>query len=152
MIVIHLGAFPLCTTVLEWCMSWLTQWPSPVCPNRSTMESHLDTPYNVPDVIVTIANNDIDFVIRWVGWRTGKLPDNFQSGLLELSSYPIEMGMDRVRTVWNILEERIEQQSTAKRPNTSLDVGFKSVEAWDRSEPPRFSLDFQSLISNMFDI
>lgn len=30
------------------------------------MESHLDTPYNVPDVVVTIANNDIDFVIRSV--------------------------------------------------------------------------------------
>ncbi|KAF6271285.1 branched chain keto acid dehydrogenase kinase [Rhinolophus ferrumequinum] len=31
---------------------------------RATMESHLDTPYNVPDVVVTIANNDIDLVIR----------------------------------------------------------------------------------------
>lgn len=31
---------------------------------RATMESHLSTPYNVPDVVVTIANNDIDFVIR----------------------------------------------------------------------------------------
>lgn len=30
------------------------------------MESHLDTPYNAPDVVVTIANNDTDFVIRWV--------------------------------------------------------------------------------------
>lgn len=33
------------------------------------MESHLDTPYNVPDVVVTIANNDTDFVIRWVHAR-----------------------------------------------------------------------------------
>lgn len=38
------------------------------------MESHLDTPYNVPDVVITIANNDIDLVIRfalgasWVVW------------------------------------------------------------------------------------
>ncbi|XP_073648193.1 branched-chain alpha-ketoacid dehydrogenase kinase isoform X4 [Tursiops truncatus] len=31
---------------------------------RATMESHLDTPYNVPDVVITIANNDIDLVIR----------------------------------------------------------------------------------------
>ncbi|XP_021093163.1 3-methyl-2-oxobutanoate dehydrogenase [lipoamide] kinase, mitochondrial isoform X3 [Heterocephalus glaber] len=31
---------------------------------RATMESHLDTPYNVPDVVITIANNDIDFIIR----------------------------------------------------------------------------------------
>lgn len=30
------------------------------------MESHLDTPYNVPDVVITIANNDIDLVIRFV--------------------------------------------------------------------------------------
>lgn len=36
------------------------------CLFRATMESHLDTPYNVPDVVVTIANNDTDFVIRWV--------------------------------------------------------------------------------------
>lgn len=40
------------------------------------MESHLDTPYNVPDVVITIANNDIDLVIRfalswsWVGVDT----------------------------------------------------------------------------------
>lgn len=36
------------------------------------MESHLDTPYNVPDVVITIANNDIDLVIRFapsgLGW------------------------------------------------------------------------------------
>uniref|UniRef100_A0A8D1G2F6 Protein-serine/threonine kinase n=1 Tax=Sus scrofa TaxID=9823 RepID=A0A8D1G2F6_PIG len=31
---------------------------------RATMECHLDTPYNVPDVVITIANNDIDLVIR----------------------------------------------------------------------------------------
>lgn len=31
------------------------------------MESHLDTPYNVPDIVVTIANNDIDLVIRYRG-------------------------------------------------------------------------------------
>lgn len=33
--------------------------------HRATMESHLDTPYNVPDVVITIANNDIDLVIRF---------------------------------------------------------------------------------------
>ncbi|KAK0148766.1 [3-methyl-2-oxobutanoate dehydrogenase [lipoamide]] kinase, mitochondrial [Merluccius polli] len=42
---------------------------------RSTMESHLDTPYNVPDVIVTIANNDTDFVIR-ISDRGGGIPHN----------------------------------------------------------------------------
>uniref|UniRef100_A0A8C5HNM6 Protein-serine/threonine kinase n=1 Tax=Gouania willdenowi TaxID=441366 RepID=A0A8C5HNM6_GOUWI len=40
---------------------------------RATMESHLETPYNVPDVIVTIANNDIDFVIR-ISDRGGGIP------------------------------------------------------------------------------
>ncbi|XP_058483308.1 3-methyl-2-oxobutanoate dehydrogenase [lipoamide] kinase, mitochondrial isoform X1 [Solea solea] len=40
---------------------------------RATMESHLDTPYNVPDVVVTIANNDIDFVIR-ISDRGGGIP------------------------------------------------------------------------------
>uniref|UniRef100_A0A8C6MH86 Protein-serine/threonine kinase n=1 Tax=Nothobranchius furzeri TaxID=105023 RepID=A0A8C6MH86_NOTFU len=42
---------------------------------RATMESHLDTPYNVPDVVVTIANNDIDFVIR-ISDRGGGIPHN----------------------------------------------------------------------------
>lgn len=37
---------------------------SSICIFRATMESHLDTPYNLPDVVITIANNDIDFVIR----------------------------------------------------------------------------------------
>ncbi|XP_072909858.1 branched-chain alpha-ketoacid dehydrogenase kinase isoform X3 [Hemitrygon akajei] len=32
---------------------------------RATMESHLETPYNVPDIVITIANNDIDFIIRF---------------------------------------------------------------------------------------
>uniref|UniRef100_A0A8D3B216 Protein-serine/threonine kinase n=1 Tax=Scophthalmus maximus TaxID=52904 RepID=A0A8D3B216_SCOMX len=42
---------------------------------RATMESHLDTPYNVPDVVVTIANNDLDFVIR-ISDRGGGIPHN----------------------------------------------------------------------------
>ncbi|XP_059828996.1 3-methyl-2-oxobutanoate dehydrogenase [lipoamide] kinase, mitochondrial isoform X3 [Hypanus sabinus] len=32
---------------------------------RATMESHLETPHNVPDIVITIANNDIDFIIRF---------------------------------------------------------------------------------------
>ncbi|XP_036392816.1 3-methyl-2-oxobutanoate dehydrogenase [lipoamide] kinase, mitochondrial-like isoform X2 [Megalops cyprinoides] len=40
---------------------------------RATMESHLETPYNVPDVVVTIANNDTDFVIR-ISDRGGGIP------------------------------------------------------------------------------
>ncbi|XP_022085742.1 3-methyl-2-oxobutanoate dehydrogenase [lipoamide] kinase, mitochondrial-like [Acanthaster planci] len=31
---------------------------------RATVESHLDTPHNLPDVVITIANSDMDFVIR----------------------------------------------------------------------------------------
>ncbi|XP_055513886.1 3-methyl-2-oxobutanoate dehydrogenase [lipoamide] kinase, mitochondrial [Leucoraja erinacea] len=42
---------------------------------RATMESHLKTPYNVPDVVITIANNDIDFVIR-ISDRGGGIPHN----------------------------------------------------------------------------
>uniref|UniRef100_A0A670YMJ8 Protein-serine/threonine kinase n=1 Tax=Pseudonaja textilis TaxID=8673 RepID=A0A670YMJ8_PSETE len=40
---------------------------------RATMESHLDTPYNVPDIIITIANNDIDLIIR-ISDRGGGIP------------------------------------------------------------------------------
>lgn len=39
--------------------------------NRATMESHLDTPYNVPDVVITIANNDIDLIIRFAQIESG---------------------------------------------------------------------------------
>uniref|UniRef100_H3AKR9 Protein-serine/threonine kinase n=1 Tax=Latimeria chalumnae TaxID=7897 RepID=H3AKR9_LATCH len=39
----------------------------------ATMESHLDTPYNVPDIVVTIANNDIDIIIR-ISDRGGGIP------------------------------------------------------------------------------
>lgn len=48
--------------------------PTGIWPAQSLMESHLDTPYNVPDLVITIANNDIDLVIRfalgasWVVW------------------------------------------------------------------------------------
>lgn len=47
--------------------------------HRATMESHLDTPYNVPDVVITIANNDVDLIIRsvlsgsWAGVDRGFL-------------------------------------------------------------------------------
>ncbi|XP_072909859.1 branched-chain alpha-ketoacid dehydrogenase kinase isoform X4 [Hemitrygon akajei] len=40
---------------------------------RATMESHLETPYNVPDIVITIANNDIDFIIR-ISDRGGGIP------------------------------------------------------------------------------
>ncbi|XP_028670859.1 3-methyl-2-oxobutanoate dehydrogenase [lipoamide] kinase, mitochondrial-like [Erpetoichthys calabaricus] len=42
---------------------------------RATMESHMDTPYNVPDIVVTIANNDVDFIIR-ISDRGGGIPHN----------------------------------------------------------------------------
>lgn len=40
---------------------------------RATVESHLDTPMNLPDVVVTIANNDVDFIIR-ISDRGGGIP------------------------------------------------------------------------------
>ncbi|XP_041456486.1 3-methyl-2-oxobutanoate dehydrogenase [lipoamide] kinase, mitochondrial-like isoform X1 [Lytechinus variegatus] len=40
---------------------------------RATIESHLDTPMNLPDVIITIASNDIDFIIR-ISDRGGGIP------------------------------------------------------------------------------
>ncbi|XP_059828997.1 3-methyl-2-oxobutanoate dehydrogenase [lipoamide] kinase, mitochondrial isoform X4 [Hypanus sabinus] len=40
---------------------------------RATMESHLETPHNVPDIVITIANNDIDFIIR-ISDRGGGIP------------------------------------------------------------------------------
>ncbi|KAG8543291.1 hypothetical protein GDO81_025015 [Engystomops pustulosus] len=40
---------------------------------RATMESHIETPYNVPDISITIANNDIDLIIR-ISDRGGGIP------------------------------------------------------------------------------
>ncbi|XP_026859954.2 3-methyl-2-oxobutanoate dehydrogenase [lipoamide] kinase, mitochondrial isoform X2 [Electrophorus electricus] len=49
---------------------------------RATMESHLDTPYNVPDVVVTIANNDTDFVIR-ISDRGGGIPHSIMDKVMD---------------------------------------------------------------------
>ncbi|KAG7278180.1 hypothetical protein CRUP_002140 [Coryphaenoides rupestris] len=49
---------------------------------RATMESHLDTPFNVPDVVVTIANNDTDFVIR-ISDRGGGIPHNIKDKVMD---------------------------------------------------------------------
>uniref|UniRef100_A0A9J8A3Z9 Protein-serine/threonine kinase n=3 Tax=Cyprinus carpio TaxID=7962 RepID=A0A9J8A3Z9_CYPCA len=49
---------------------------------RATMESHLDTPYNVPDVVVTIANNDTDFVIR-TSDRGGGIPHSILDQVMD---------------------------------------------------------------------
>lgn len=61
--------------------------PTPT-PYRATMESHLDTPYNVPDVVITIANNDIDLVIRFApsGW-TGVVPTLFLTCCMSSNQY-----------------------------------------------------------------
>ncbi|NWU73771.1 BCKD dehydrogenase, partial [Pterocles burchelli] len=50
--------------------------------HRATMESHLDTPYNVPDIVVTIANNDIDLVIR-ISDRGGGIPHDLLDKVTE---------------------------------------------------------------------
>ncbi|KAG2459105.1 BCKD dehydrogenase, partial [Polypterus senegalus] len=49
---------------------------------RATMESHLDTPNNVPDLVVTIANNDIDFIIR-ISDRGGGIPHSIVGSVLD---------------------------------------------------------------------
>lgn len=49
---------------------------------RATMESHLETPYNVPDVVVTIANNDTDFVIR-ISDRGGGVPHSILDQVMD---------------------------------------------------------------------
>ncbi|XP_030847571.1 3-methyl-2-oxobutanoate dehydrogenase [lipoamide] kinase, mitochondrial isoform X2 [Strongylocentrotus purpuratus] len=40
---------------------------------RATIESHLDTPMNLPDVVITIASNEVDFIIR-ISDRGGGIP------------------------------------------------------------------------------
>uniref|UniRef100_UPI00398ECDD4 branched-chain alpha-ketoacid dehydrogenase kinase isoform X1 n=1 Tax=Pristiophorus japonicus TaxID=55135 RepID=UPI00398ECDD4 len=49
---------------------------------RASMESHLDTPSNVPDIVVTIANNDTDFIIR-ISDRGGGIPHNIVEKVMD---------------------------------------------------------------------
>ncbi|XP_033853162.1 3-methyl-2-oxobutanoate dehydrogenase [lipoamide] kinase, mitochondrial-like isoform X2 [Acipenser ruthenus] len=49
---------------------------------RATMESHLDTPYNVPDILVTIANNDVDIIIR-ISDRGGGVPHSILEKVMD---------------------------------------------------------------------
>ncbi|XP_043909794.1 3-methyl-2-oxobutanoate dehydrogenase [lipoamide] kinase, mitochondrial-like [Protopterus annectens] len=49
---------------------------------RATMESHLETLYNVPDIVVTISNNDIDFIIR-ISDRGGGVPHNILDKVMD---------------------------------------------------------------------
>ncbi|XP_071850276.1 branched-chain alpha-ketoacid dehydrogenase kinase-like [Apostichopus japonicus] len=42
---------------------------------RATVEHHLNTPNNLPDIVITVANNDEDFIIR-VSDRGGGIPHN----------------------------------------------------------------------------
>lgn len=69
---------------------------------RATMESHLDTPYNVPDVVVTIANNDTDFVIR-ISDRGGGIPHRILEKVMDYHfSTAEESAQDpRMNTLFN---------------------------------------------------
>ncbi|XP_062341348.1 3-methyl-2-oxobutanoate dehydrogenase [lipoamide] kinase, mitochondrial isoform X3 [Osmerus eperlanus] len=69
---------------------------------RATMESHLDTPYNVPDVGVTIANNDTDFVIR-ISDRGGGIPHSIIDKVMDYHfSTAEESAQDpRMNTLFN---------------------------------------------------
>ncbi|XP_012809201.1 3-methyl-2-oxobutanoate dehydrogenase [lipoamide] kinase, mitochondrial isoform X2 [Xenopus tropicalis] len=49
---------------------------------RATMESHIETPYNVPDISITIANNDIDFIIR-ISDRGGGIPHDHMERVMD---------------------------------------------------------------------
>lgn len=49
---------------------------------RATMESHTDTPYNVPDIVVTIANNDIDWIVR-ISDRGGGIPHSHLNQVMD---------------------------------------------------------------------
>ncbi|XP_013386145.1 3-methyl-2-oxobutanoate dehydrogenase [lipoamide] kinase, mitochondrial isoform X2 [Lingula anatina] len=49
---------------------------------RATVESHLDNPNSLPDIVVTIANNDVDFIIR-ISDRGGGIPHEHSSKVFE---------------------------------------------------------------------
>ncbi|CAM9188678.1 unnamed protein product, partial [Lampetra fluviatilis] len=55
--------------------------------DTATMESHLDSPYNVPDVVVTIANNSRDFIIRFgFGLPTSRAYAEYLGGSLAVQA------------------------------------------------------------------
>ncbi|XP_071486835.1 branched-chain alpha-ketoacid dehydrogenase kinase-like [Diadema antillarum] len=74
----HVGAtFPYIVQPLDYMLPELMKNAM-----RATVESHLDTPMNLPDVVVTIANNDIDFIIR-ISDRGGGIPHSMVNKVLQ---------------------------------------------------------------------
>ncbi|CAJ0924749.1 unnamed protein product [Ranitomeya imitator] len=54
---------------------------------RATMECHIETPYNVPDISITIANNDIDLIIPvWLWSPTSRAYAEYLGGSLCIQS------------------------------------------------------------------
>ncbi|KAK1882759.1 [3-methyl-2-oxobutanoate dehydrogenase [lipoamide]] kinase mitochondrial [Dissostichus eleginoides] len=82
---------------------------------KATMESHLDTPYNVPDVVVTIANNDIDFVIR-ISDRGGGIPHSIIDKVMD---YHFSTAEESAQELSNNLFNNITNSGNQSSPSTS---------------------------------
>lgn len=67
----HVGAtFPYITQPLDYILPEIIKNAM-----RATVEHHLNTPNSLPDIVITVANNDEDFIIR-VSDRGGGIPHN----------------------------------------------------------------------------
>ncbi|XP_033628239.1 3-methyl-2-oxobutanoate dehydrogenase [lipoamide] kinase, mitochondrial-like [Asterias rubens] len=60
---------------------------------RATVESHLDTPHNLPDVVITIVNNDMDFIIR-ISDRGGGIPNNIVNKVFQYNFTTAQDNLD----------------------------------------------------------
>ncbi|XP_060942385.1 3-methyl-2-oxobutanoate dehydrogenase [lipoamide] kinase, mitochondrial [Limanda limanda] len=108
---------------------------------RSTMESHLDTPYNVPDVIITIANNDLDFVIR-ISDRGGGIPHNILDKVMDYHFSTAEESAQDPR-MSNNLFNNITNSGNQSSPMHGFGFGLPTSQAY--AEYLGGSLSIQSM-------
>ncbi|KAI9531913.1 hypothetical protein NQZ68_036714 [Dissostichus eleginoides] len=106
---------------------------------RATMESHLDTPYNVPDVVVTIANNDIDFVIR-ISDRGGGIPHSIIDKVMD---YHFSTAEESAQELSNNLFNNITNSGNQSSPMHGFGFGLPTSRAY--AEYLGGSLSLQSM-------
>ncbi|XP_043942299.1 3-methyl-2-oxobutanoate dehydrogenase [lipoamide] kinase, mitochondrial-like isoform X1 [Protopterus annectens] len=99
----HVAArFPFITMPLDYILPELLKNAM-----RATMESHTDTPYNVPDIVVTIANNDIDWIIR-ISDRGGGIPHSHLNQVMDYHFTTAESSnQDRMSTLFGNMVDMV---------------------------------------------
>uniref|UniRef100_A0ACB8ERC0 Uncharacterized protein n=1 Tax=Sphaerodactylus townsendi TaxID=933632 RepID=A0ACB8ERC0_9SAUR len=109
---------------------------------RATMESHFDTPYNVPDIVITIANNDIDLILR-ISDRGAGIPHDHVDKVTDYHFTTAEASTQdpRMNTLFGNLVEMVNRAQSG--PMHGLGFGLPTSRAY--AEYLGGSLTLQSL-------